>query len=366
VSDGKVTLSGYAPSADRRTELAVAARAALAGLAIDDRVRIARGEPRMDWVGAVKFAMGQLALLGRGTVTISDTGYAVSGEARDAKAYSTVLDQNTHPLPAGLVLKTANVQPPRVSPFRFLAERRDGKIFVTGYVTKEEDRQAILAAAHRVAGAADVNDSLTFASGAPAGFASAAAAAVRSLTRLAGGKVELVDQSIAVSGTVYQEAAVGEVDEALRDAVPTGFAVVASGIYAVEPGQPLTAAACRDQLQAVLKAGRIEFDANNPIVTTDSLGVLDRVAGTILRCPDAAIEVGVHSENDGSTAAALHDRTQARAEVIVDYLTGAGVKRERLTAVGYGATKPVGDNNTAAGKAANRRVELTVAVPAGG
>jgi OOP family OmpA-OmpF porin len=365
--DGKLTLTGYVSSADRRTELAAAARAALPTLAVDDRTRIARGEPRMDWVGAAKFAMGQLALLGRGTVTISDTGYVVAGEARDAKAYSAILDQNAHPLPSGLLLKTANVFSPRVSPFRFAAERRDGKLTLTGYVTKDEDRQAILAAALRAAaGTADVSDSLTFASGAPPGFVAAATAAVRSLTRMAGGKVDVVDQSVAVSGTVYQEAAVREVDEALREGLPVGFSVVAAGIYAAAPGQPLTAAACRDQLLTVLKAGRIEFDASNPIVTTDSLGALDRVAGTVLRCPDAGIEIGVHSENDGSAAAILRDRTQARAEVIVDYLAGAGVRRERLTAVGYGATKPLADNNTAAGKAANRRVEFTVTVPAGG
>jgi OOP family OmpA-OmpF porin len=136
-------------------------------------------------------------------------------------------------------------------------------------------------------------------------------------------------------------------------------------LLAPEPGQPMTAATCRDQLQTVVKAGRIEFDANNPIVTTDSLSVLDRVAATALRCPDAAIEVDVHSDNDG-TAAVLRDRTQARAETIVDYLVRAGVRRERLTAVGYGATKPIADNNTVAGKASNRRVEFIVAVPSGG
>jgi hypothetical protein len=50
----------------------------------------------------------------------------------------------------------------------------------------------------------------------------------------------------------------------------------------------------------------------------------------------------------------------------MDYLVRAGVRRERLTAVGYGATKPIADNATAAGQAANRRVEFTVAVPSNG
>ena len=58
--------------------------------------------------------------------------------------------------------------------------------------------------------------------------------------------------------------------------------------------------------------------------------------------------------------------TQARAEAIVDYLVDAGVERERLKAVGYGEDKPVAENSTKVGKAANRRIEFTVAIPEGG
>jgi OOP family OmpA-OmpF porin len=127
----------------------------------------------------------------------------------------------------------------------------------------------------------------------------------------------------------------------------------------------LSPVGCRDQLQTVLKTGRIEFDANNPVVTTDSLGVLDRVSATLVRCPQTAVEVGVHSDNDG-VPSTLRDRTQARAQAIVDYLVREGVKRERLTPTGYGGTKPIADNNSDAGRAANRRVEFTVAVPSSG
>ncbi len=58
--------------------------------------------------------------------------------------------------------------------------------------------------------------------------------------------------------------------------------------------------------------------------------------------------------------------TTARAEAIVDYLVDAGVKRERLKPVGYGEDNPVADNDTTAGKAENRRIEFSVALPEGG
>ena len=51
------------------------------------------------------------------------------------------------------------------------------------------------------------------------------------------------------------------------------------------------------------------------------------------------------------------------SDAIVDYLVDAGIKRERLGAVGYGETKPIADNSTSQGKAANRRIEFTVTLP---
>ena len=89
------------------------------------------------------------------------------------------------------------------------------------------------------------------------------------------------------------------------------------------------------------------------------------MSATVARCPDANIEVGAHSNSEGSTSR-NRDRTQARAEAIVDYLVNAGVRRERLTAVGYGEDNPIADNDTDEGKAANRRIEFAVELPGGG
>jgi OOP family OmpA-OmpF porin len=45
---------------------------------------------------------------------------------------------------------------------------------------------------------------------------------------------------------------------------------------------------------------------------------------------------------------------------VADYLTAAGVDAERLVAVGYGESRPVRENETEQGKAANRRIEFRV------
>ncbi|MEA2107457.1 MAG: OmpA family protein, partial [Bacteroidota bacterium] len=52
--------------------------------------------------------------------------------------------------------------------------------------------------------------------------------------------------------------------------------------------------------------------------------------------------------------------SEARAKSVVDYLIDQGVDKSRLEYKGYSFTQPVADNNTAEGRAQNRRVEFKV------
>ena len=54
------------------------------------------------------------------------------------------------------------------------------------------------------------------------------------------------------------------------------------------------------------------------------------------------------------------DLSNRRAASVKAYLVSKGIAESRLTSTGYGETKPVADNKTAAGRAENRRVEMTL------
>ncbi len=51
--------------------------------------------------------------------------------------------------------------------------------------------------------------------------------------------------------------------------------------------------------------------------------------------------------------------SERRANSVMEYLVNAGIDQNRLSAVGYGFSKPIATNATDAGRALNRRVELT-------
>jgi cytochrome c oxidase subunit 2 len=75
--------------------------------------------------------------------------------------------------------------------------------------------------------------------------------------------------------------------------------------------------------------------------------------------PALTIELAGHTDNTGDADANM-TLSQNRAEAVMNYLVDKGISANRLRAVGYGQNDPLGDNNTEAGRAKNRRTEFTV------
>src|SRR5262249_35582083 len=79
----------------------------------------------------------------------------------------------------------------------------------------------------------------------------------------------------------------------------------------------------------------------------------------ILGHPGLRIEVEGHTDSVGGDEY-NQKLSENRANAVREFLVGEGLKPEGITSQGFGKTKPVADNNTAAGRQRNRRVELVV------
>ncbi|HSD05978.1 DUF5723 family protein [Flavobacterium sp.] len=86
-------------------------------------------------------------------------------------------------------------------------------------------------------------------------------------------------------------------------------------------------------------------------------GRLDAIKDIIKNYPNAKFSIEGHTDNVGN-AKVNQKLSEARAKVVMDALIAKGVKPENLTYKGYGASKPVASNKTAAGRAQNRRTEV--------
>ena len=99
------------------------------------------------------------------------------------------------------------------------------------------------------------------------------------------------------------------------------------------------------------------FDFNKSTLQPASDPVLQQILDLLKKNPTQKIEVQGHTDNVGGDA---YNQTlsEARAKAIVTWLTQRGIAAARLTAKGFGKTRPIADNATDAGRAKNRRVEI--------
>jgi outer membrane protein OmpA-like peptidoglycan-associated protein len=118
--------------------------------------------------------------------------------------------------------------------------------------------------------------------------------------------------------------------------------------------------ACRETVAVSAKAAIVRFSEDSAAIAPASRTALTDLANALKDCGDVAVEVQGYTDSIGS-AGANKTLSELRAKKIVDFLTGAGVDASKLTAVGKGEDKPVGDNATADGRRLNRRVEFVLA-----
>jgi outer membrane protein OmpA-like peptidoglycan-associated protein len=87
---------------------------------------------------------------------------------------------------------------------------------------------------------------------------------------------------------------------------------------------------------------------------------LNDVASVLAQYPKTYIDVYGHTDSDG-TDAYNQGLSERRAQSVASYLTSHGVQSARIATRGYGETQPIASNETEAGKASNRRVEIKIA-----
>jgi outer membrane protein OmpA-like peptidoglycan-associated protein len=104
----------------------------------------------------------------------------------------------------------------------------------------------------------------------------------------------------------------------------------------------------------------ISFDTGRSDIKSNFRPILDRFAASLADNPATVVTIVGHTDNTGSDS--INDPLSfERATRTRDYLTIRGVSSARFTVNGRGSHEPVASNDTSAGRAQNRRVEIYVA-----
>jgi outer membrane protein OmpA-like peptidoglycan-associated protein len=106
----------------------------------------------------------------------------------------------------------------------------------------------------------------------------------------------------------------------------------------------------------------ISFDTNSAAIRPQLRSVLDPFAASVKDDPNARLSIIGHTDSTGSDRI-NNPLSVERAQSVRDYLAARGVSPTRVEVAGRGEREPIADNNTEAGRAKNRRVEIYLREP---
>lgn len=110
---------------------------------------------------------------------------------------------------------------------------------------------------------------------------------------------------------------------------------------------------------ATVRLNKVYFNTGEFSLSTDSYAELNRVVKLMQDHPYLEIEVSGHTDNVGAENANLL-LSQNRVNAVKDYVVSKGVSADKITAIGYGQSKPAVANDTEENRQFNRRVQFTI------
>lgn len=226
-----------------------------------------------------------------------------------------------------------------------------GKVIAAGKLPDEASRAAVLGKLRELYGAANVIDRLEVGGVVPPPNWS------EYMGKLLGPNLKQVHKGqLHVNGT--QVAIRGNVaNEVLRQQVVSDMATALNPTYSIDNALIVDAGEAQSVLDDTLSNRVIEFESGSATLTPRGVAILDEMVGAIKKIGTPRLQVVGHTDSSGSRLANI-GLSLARAGTVRNYLVERGIPAGSLLAVGSGPDHPVATNDSAEGRAKNRRIEF--------
>lgn len=259
-------------------------------------------------------------------------------------------------LEEGEALAPVNTPPVASLPSAFIDADYDGsRISLNGMVESESDIQSII---NRLKGEfgseVDIANNLNI--GSDSIDMNMWRKALAQLANLSSGKLSLHKNKMRLTGMAVSDQALSSIQSQFTSLGNqySSFDFVAD----LNVAESFDTATCQSRLNELIAGSTIGFASGKADIDNASLPLLNRISVASQRC-DAVVHIKGHTDSQGRAAANLN-LSQLRADAVKNYLTNSGVPVSRLRATGYGETQAIATNDTAAGRAQNRRIEFNV------
>lgn len=203
-------------------------------------------------------------------------------------------------------------------------------------------------------GGVNLIDKIDIAGGASAPDFAGLGALLKAAADISDFRFTVEGDTLTLTGTAPTE----EVKAAVEAAARAGWPNVTIVNNITIAGAPVSC----DNLQATVDADLavpLKFETGSDKLSADGVAQLSNVVPDLKACPDAKLTVVGHTDNTG-TDAINAPLSEARAKSVSAYLVSQGIAADAITSKGEGSSNPVASNDTEAGRAQNRRTEITV------
>lgn len=172
----------------------------------------------------------------------------------------------------------------------------------------------------------------------------------------------------AIAGQAIGHDTKATVEGAAIGAAVGGLAGVGIGHYMDKQEQALREAFAASEAASVQRQGDVLavtmkadflFDVDSSVVHSGAYSEIDRLARVLKEYPNTRIRIEGHTDSTGSEAYNLR-LSQRRADAVKQRLISKGVSSDRISALGYGESRPRATNRTPSGLQMNRRVEVYI------
>lgn len=357
--DDRLILEGHVP--DEAAQARVLEAASDAGAAVIDRLETGYGAPDERFASLALDAVSHLGRMETGRAVLTDTQLKLSGTAMDTAARKEISAAVT-----GLDAPYSGQSNLRGPGYWFARHRPEG-LLLKGRVNSPSDRDEITAIA-RANYEGEVLDRMEVAADGPQDWSEGVARALPHFARFRSGRMTFApDEGVfrfegeaAGSTLAFLAEDMAEYKGPFAVEIGASKAEIEMGEISGIDFESEPRAACETAFAAVLEDNSVNFASGEAVITRDSGATLDKLMAVARRCSGQLVfEVGGHTDSAGDRDYNKY-LSEQRARAVADYMTERGLAGDRVDAVGYGPDRPVADNRTREGRAANRRIEFKV------
>ena len=361
VNDGaSIDLVGMVPSEAARGALIDAIKARFPGRKVNDKSQVAPGAPD-GWQQCVVAGLSSLPRLKKGKSILTDRKLEVSGNTDDYAASQSV--PGDVKAAAGQTCETTTniaFTGQMKTDLDWKAAREDnGMVTIEGEAPDDASRLRIVEIAQQIFAGSSVTDNMKIVGASPEPWSSAAHLGLEEMARLKNGEVSITGKAFVIKGAAESDQVANDIRSVLSTDLPPGFK--SRDEITVMTPEEKAADGCQTLMRQASANGTINFARAKADLTADSAQTLRDLSQIANECPSFKIRIEGYTDSEGTDERnqRLSDR---RARAVADFLAQNGVDPRRMSTIGYGATRPIADNSTAAGRAKNRRIEFTVKV----